>query len=158
MSPQLSHHINLSTEVKHVVWPQSLQSAVWTLQKITQTIHVWIRQLVFTQVQLSQMGGVGLQSWGQRSTADLWQPAAFQSDKRINAVSLEDSALTWNHSVINNLFKKKMRKWKLQTSEPNRTQVKTSKIQYLYSAGPPVAPSIQTVNVNPWNQSLLSFN
>ncbi len=35
---------------------------------------------VVTQLQLCQMGGVGLQSWGQRSTADLWQTAALQSE------------------------------------------------------------------------------
>lgn len=61
-------------------WPQSLQSTVWTLLQITQQLHVWILQVVVTQVQLSQMGGVGLQSWGQRSTADLWQTAAHQSE------------------------------------------------------------------------------
>ena len=61
-------------------WPQSLQAAVWTLHKILQMFHSWILQVVSTQVQMFQIGGVGLQSWGQRITADLWQPAALQSE------------------------------------------------------------------------------
>ena len=61
-------------------WPQSLQSIVWTLHKFRQQLHSWILQLVETQVQLSQMEGVGLQSWGQKSTADLWQTALLQSE------------------------------------------------------------------------------
>ncbi len=43
-------------------------------------------QLVVLQLQLSQMGGVGFQSWDQRSTADLWQNAAPQTEDRINHV------------------------------------------------------------------------
>ena len=61
-----------------VNWPQSLQSAERTLQKTTQQLHSWIPQNVVTQVQLSEMGGVGFQSRGQRSTADLWHTALLQ--------------------------------------------------------------------------------
>ena len=61
-------------------WPHSLQATVWTLHKFRQQLHSWILQLVVTQVELSQMGGVGVQSWGQRSTTDLWQTAAPQSE------------------------------------------------------------------------------
>ena len=72
---------------KHMNWPQSLQSTVWTLQSRTQNLHSWILQVdVVTQVQFCQMGGVELQSWGQRITADLWQPAVNQSEKRIYIV------------------------------------------------------------------------
>ena len=67
-----------------VNWPQNLQFTVWIPHKGTQQLHSWILQLVVVQVQLSQMGGVGLQSWGQRSTADLWQTAAPQSEQIIN--------------------------------------------------------------------------
>ena len=59
---------------------QSLQSAVWTLLKINQLLHVWILQLVSSQIQHFQMGGVVLQSWGQIITADLWQTAPLQSE------------------------------------------------------------------------------
>ena len=59
--------------------PQSLQSTVWTLLKINQLLHVWLLQVVLPQIQLSQMWGrVGLQSWGQIITADLWQTAVSQ--------------------------------------------------------------------------------
>ena len=59
---QLSHLIVRSEG--NGVWPQSLQSAVWTLQKTTQQLYSWILQVVGVQIQLSQMGGVGIQSRG----------------------------------------------------------------------------------------------
>ena len=68
------------TRAKYMNWPQSLQSTVWTLQSSWQKLHSWIIQLVVAQVQLCQMGGVGLQSWDQRITADLWQPAVLQPE------------------------------------------------------------------------------
>ena len=51
MSPQLSHHINLSTKVKNGVWPRSLQSTVWTLQKTQSQLcstsgWVWLSLLI----------------------------------------------------------------------------------------------------------------
>ena len=49
---------NMKTQ--SVSWPQSLQSTVLNLQKITQQLHSWILQLVVTQLKLSQMGGVRL--------------------------------------------------------------------------------------------------
>ena len=61
-------------------WPQSLQSTVWTLLEITQILQVWMLQVVPPQVQFCQVGGVGLQSWAQRRTADLWQTASDQSE------------------------------------------------------------------------------
>ena len=50
------------TQGNLVALPQSLQSKAWTQQKFTEISDSWIAQLVFTQVQLSQMGGVKIQS------------------------------------------------------------------------------------------------
>lgn len=61
-------------------WPQSLHFTLWSLQIIIQQLHSWISQLVVTQVQLSEVGGVKLQRWGLRTTTELWQPAALQSE------------------------------------------------------------------------------
>ena len=77
--------IILITAQKKGVWPQSLQSTMWTLQKIRQQLHVWSLQVVVTQIQFSQTGGVWLQSWSQRRTAFLcdltaWQPANTQTN------------------------------------------------------------------------------
>ena len=72
-------------------WPQSLQSAERTLQKTTQMLHSWILQRVSTQVQLCEMGGVGLQSRDQKITAHLWQTAVNQPEWEINDVSREIS-------------------------------------------------------------------
>lgn len=63
---------------------QSLQFAVLALQELPQQLHTWILQFVLTEVQFCESGRVGLQSWGQRITASLWQPAALQSEERIN--------------------------------------------------------------------------
>lgn len=63
-------------------WPQGPQPAVGALQKSTQMLHSWILQAVWTQVQVLQMGRVGLQSWDQSSTADLWQAALLQTTYR----------------------------------------------------------------------------
>ena len=64
---------------KHMNWPQSLQSTVWTLQSRTQQLHSWILQLIATQVQFCQMGGTGLQSWGHDFTVSLWEITANKS-------------------------------------------------------------------------------
>lgn len=75
-----SSHVYLST-TKTWCWPQSLQSAVWILQKTTQMLHSWILQFVVgAQVHLSQKGWVGLQSWHQKSAAVFWQAAVLQSE------------------------------------------------------------------------------
>ena len=58
---------------------QSLQSTVWTLQSRTQQLHSWILQFVVTQVQLSQMWRVGLQSWSDDFTVSLWESTVHQS-------------------------------------------------------------------------------
>ena len=60
--------------------PESVQSALWILKFGRKQLHSWVSWMIVAQVQLSQMGGVGAQSWGQRGTAFLcdltaWQPA-----------------------------------------------------------------------------------
>ena len=62
-----------------VSWPESFQCTVWTLQSSRQQLDSWILQVVVTQVKLSQMGGVGVQSWGQRSTAFLCDQTSWQT-------------------------------------------------------------------------------
>lgn len=56
-------------------WPENFQPAVWTLQSSTELLHSWILQLTMTQVQLSEVGGVELQSWGHDFTVTVWEEA-----------------------------------------------------------------------------------
>ena len=120
----IQHYWNQPGRTPTLYWPQNLQFTVWTLHKMTQQLHSWILQLVSAQIQLSQVGGVDLQSWGQRSTADLWQTAVTQPENRIN-VTLEDNVSVWNHSMFN-LFRaeKGLNVEELQTPEPNRLTLK----------------------------------
>ena len=74
--------MNNNETVKSMNWPESLQFTVWTLQSRTEQLHSWILQVIDpTQVQFSQMGGVGLQSWGNNFTMSLWQPAETKAVK-----------------------------------------------------------------------------
>lgn len=99
--------------------PQSLQSTVWTLQSSTQKLHSWIMQLVSTHVQLCQMGGVGLQSWGHNFTVRLWESTLSQSVmiENIKCVIIKAENLhykhrlnvyedktEWGHNLMNLLF------------------------------------------------------
>ena len=78
---------NIKT-VKSMNGPESLQFTVWTLQSRTEQLHSWILQVVPTQVQFSQIGGVGLQSWGNNFTVSLWQSAATKSVKNKKIIFL----------------------------------------------------------------------
>lgn len=64
-------------------WPESLQATVWTLQDLGQQLHSWALQAVFTQVQLSHTGWVGVQSWCQESAAFICDLTAHQPTKII---------------------------------------------------------------------------
>ena len=60
--------------------PGSVQFQVWIIQSRRQQHHSRVSWMIVAEVQLSQTGEVGVQSWGQRSTAFLcdhtiWQPA-----------------------------------------------------------------------------------
>ena len=58
---------------------ETFQCTVWTLQSTRKLLHSWIMQVVVTQVQISQMGEVGTQSWGQESTAFLCDQTSWQT-------------------------------------------------------------------------------
>ena len=58
--------------------PESVQSPLWTLPSSRQELHSWLSWMIVAQVQLSQMGGVRSQSWGQRRTAFLCDQTAWQ--------------------------------------------------------------------------------
>ena len=47
--------------------------------QMKQQLHSWILQVIVSQVQLSQMGGVGLQSWGHDFTVTLWESTINKS-------------------------------------------------------------------------------
>ena len=51
--------------------PESVQSPAWILHSSREQRSSWVSWVIVAQVQLSQMGGVGAQSWSQRSTAFL---------------------------------------------------------------------------------------
>ena len=59
--------------------PESVQSPAWILQSSREQRSSRVSWVIVAQVQLSQMGGVGAQSWGQRSTAFLCDQAARQA-------------------------------------------------------------------------------
>ena len=59
--------------------PESVQSPAWILQSSREKRNSWVSWVIVAQVQLSQMGGVGAQSWGQRTTAVLCDQAARQA-------------------------------------------------------------------------------
>ena len=80
--PPLSHW--LSVAAAELFIPESVQAQVWILQLSRQQLHSWVFWMIIGQVQLSKMGGIGVQSWGQRSTAFLcdqtaWQPVNTQN-------------------------------------------------------------------------------
>ena len=58
--------------------PESVQSPLWILQSSREQRSSWVSWVIVAQVQLSQMGRVGAQSWSQRSTAFLCDQAARQ--------------------------------------------------------------------------------
>ena len=73
-----------SVAAAKLIIPESVQSPAWILQSSRQLLHSWVSWMIVAQVQLSQMGGVGVQSWDQRSTAFLcdqtaWQPVDTQN-------------------------------------------------------------------------------
>ena len=79
--PQEMDHDDLSTNVNQDLsrlyeriiesWPESFK---WTVQ-----LYSWILQVVVTQVQLSQTGGLGAENGRQSFTAPLWEVTATQS-------------------------------------------------------------------------------
>lgn len=91
------HHLNLNKEqVMHFMlehpkcicetcdmnmlkWPQILQDTVWTVQKIAE-LHPWIMHVIGAQVQVFEVGRVGIQSRGQKITAGHRQLAVHQSE------------------------------------------------------------------------------
>ena len=90
----------LSVAAAGLFIPESVQSPAWILQSSRQPLHSWVSWMIVAQVQLSQMGGVGVQSWDQRSTAFLcdqtaWQPADTQNNTHhTSAEGLKDSGHT----------------------------------------------------------------
>lgn len=57
-----------------------VSSSVWTLHCSSQKLHSWLLQFIFTEVQLSQTGGLRPENWRQSVTASLWEIAATQSE------------------------------------------------------------------------------
>ena len=73
----------LSAASAGLVIPESFQAPGWILQ-YRQQLYFRVSWMIVAQVQLSQVGGAGAQSCGQRSTAFLcdqtpWQPANTQN-------------------------------------------------------------------------------
>ena len=63
--------------------PENVQFPVWILQSSRQQRHSWVSWVIVAQVQLFQTGWVGVQSWGQKSTAFLCDQRAWQPAKNI---------------------------------------------------------------------------
>ena len=75
---RISYWLSVTEAVLFI--PESVQSPAWILQS-RQQLHSWVSWMIVAQVQLSQMGGVGVQSWGQIRTAFLCDQTAWQTVK-----------------------------------------------------------------------------
>ena len=100
--------------------PELLQPPSWTLQSSRQQLDSWLSWMIVAQVQLSQMGGVGVQSRGQRSTSFLCDQTSWHTEmKKVESTQCSRDSWDKNHLQMKNIFTNRNLKKMIRISKTN---------------------------------------